>query len=220
MSFQFILAHTTKQGNISHELHITIQTRAKGNTNTMSHSYQTILQLELVLSARYLVRSLGTNDAAHAILFTYVNLHFLWSCDANFLSTEYTYSNHTNVSAQYVTLCLLEHILLYLYAAILTMIPSTTPEGIFPLLQHKYENLKRATSNWLIRGSCTSCWDEYNTQCESHENTPQNGPQNTNFLFPILPQYSPNTQHSACSLWNSGRIQTHFKNIVKDVFQS
>jgi hypothetical protein len=57
----------------------------------------------------------------------------------------YTYSHHTNVSAQYVTLCFLERILLYLYAAILTMIP----EQVFPLLQRKYENLKRAmTTDW------------------------------------------------------------------------
>jgi hypothetical protein len=41
---------------------------------------------------------------------------------------KYTYSNHTNVSAQYVTLCLLEHILLYLYVALLTMIHLQDPK--------------------------------------------------------------------------------------------
>lgn len=162
----------------------------------MRHSYRTKLWRELVISTRYAVHSLDTTDAAHANLFTYVNLHFLWSCDGNFLSKEYTYSNHTNVSAQYVTLCLLEHILLYLYAAILTMIPSTTPEEVFLLPQRKYENLQRATGNWLICGSCTSCWDEYNAQCGSHESTSQNGPQSTNFLFPILSQYIVSTVHT------------------------
>lgn len=63
---------------------------------------------------------------------------------------------------------------------------------------------------------------EYNTQYGSHESTTQNGPQKTDFLFPIL--FIPHSitaqseqSAQACILWNSNRIQT-LQEIVKDVF--
>jgi hypothetical protein len=73
------------------------------------------------------------------------------------------------------------------------MIPPIGPNGVFPLLQRQYENLKRGDKQLADMRKLHEL--EYNTQCGSHESTTQNGPQKTDFLFPILSQHSLNSQH-------------------------
>jgi hypothetical protein len=121
----------------------------------------------------------------------------------------------TDVSAQYVTLWLLEHILLYLYAAVLTMVPPREPKWAFPLLQSKYENLNEATSNWLICGSCTN----KNTM---HSKSLTRAPHKTDHrkLASFFPFY-----HSTVSIVNTSMQPLEFQShtstrqaVVKDVF--